>query len=216
MIIHVTHLHNAPTDRHKRAYASWKKIPEIKTIHQQFYGRSSRDIGDARLLPYFKDLINYAMRHCGKLDDVILWCNDDVQLDPNIVAWCNNAVVDCGALSMRRHEPGIITTHMGRELFGFRSDWIRSRIDKIPDFIIGSPFFDLIIAAFIRKESGYNSTIENMLDDIDFCDSKCRFAIHEPHPSSWAGPNEHKYPANIYNKRLAKEWCRRNMPSLKL
>ncbi len=185
-------------------------------VSAPIYSRNACGIGDPRMLPYLKDIINRGRDLASWSDDVVLWCNDDVQLDPRIVGWCYSKVIKAGAMSMRRTEPGKPRDHMGRELFAFTGAWLDENWDKIPDFILGCPFFDLILAAIIRKERGIDSTTNNLKIDYPVADAEERYAIHEPHLSSWSGVHEHTFPANIHNKKLAKEWCAAHMPSLKL
>lgn len=215
MIFHVSHLNEKPISRHLLARSTWESLDMIG-IYPTEYPRTALDIGDPRRLPYLRSLLEAGMMQAMEESDIIMWCNDDVQLDPRIVDWCNTEVAARGALSMRRLEPGQPHIHMGRELFAFRYDWLLKNLHRIPDFIIGCPFFDLVIAAKIRKRVGFISTIYNMTEDMPGCDATERYAIHEAHESSWAGKNEHVFPANLHNKKLAKKWCMENMPSLQL
>jgi hypothetical protein len=88
--------------------------------------------------------------------------------------------------------------------------------DNIPDFLLGAPFWDLCLAAIIRKDRGINTTKENLNLDFFPCETTHRYALHEDHASSWAGENEYVYPANKRNRALFEDYCRTQMPSLKI
>jgi hypothetical protein len=205
------------TERHKRARATWETVYE-KGVTSAWanvddFDRNALSLGDTRKLPFFKDLFRVALVHAGP-GDVIIWTNGDNGLDPRIIDWAWGHLWVNDAASMRRpDEPGV---HVGRDLFGFRAEWLAEHIDIFPDFICGAPLFDIVIAAIIRKYHGINSTLQNMGQDIMPAETSDRFVLHEPHISSWAGPEEHTRPGNIYNRRLAREWAAANMPGLRL
>jgi hypothetical protein len=226
-VVLVTYLNSKPTARHQRAEDQRMKLCQehevvILRMTEPPEGRSSKNMGDRRNLPYLKDLLRVGLDFCQENNpspsDVIVWTNDDVMIDPRLIPYCRSVVRMIGATSMRRIEPGDDpkNPHMGRELFCFTKKWLDDNLDTIPDFIIGGPFFDLVMAALIRKQRGIESTVENMKEDIYPCDCEHRYAFHDPHPSSWAGAEEHTLPANLHNRTLARKWCSENMPSLKL
>lgn len=144
----------------------------------------------------------------------MIFQNSDVALEPNAIREMRRHAALFGAFSMRRKEPGQSYVHIGREVFGFRSDWLESHIDQIPEFYMGAPYFDLVMAALIRKERGVVSTVENMATDFYPCEMEAGPAIHEPHASSWAGDQEYTLPANQVNRLEAAKWCAANCPSL--
>lgn len=179
--------------------------------NQDQYIRDARQVGDPRKLPFIKDVFNRGLAAVKGKSDVIIWTNDDVGLDTGIIDWCYNVESD-GAASMRRNESG----HVGRDLFGFTKKWLEDNLAAIPDFIHGAPCWDLVLAAIIRKNHGIKSDLTNLGVDIWPAETPDRYALHESHPSAWAGSNENKYPANLWNQRLARAWTAKYMPSLKL
>jgi hypothetical protein len=206
-IVHTVHMWG-DSPRHKRAQGTWQYIygQGVKPLHLSEYVRDSRSLGDSRQLPYLKEVLRRGMAACKKDLDVVLWTNDDIGLDPGIVEWCMESVVADGALSMRRNESG----HMGRDLFAFTKGWLNNHFQSIPDFVLGCPCFDLALAAQIRKFHGIKSTMDNFVLDIWPAETPHRYALHENHPSSWAGEKEHIYKANLHNKKLANDYFRRN------
>ena len=212
-IVHAVHIFGT-SQRHKNAQLSWSRLymQGVVPAHTSGYPRDAYNtIGDSRHLPYLRDIIWNGWL-LAKDDGVVIWTNDDIGLGAGIVDWVNGFVVQRGAMSMRRDESG----HVGRDLFAFTSKWLKDNLDSIPDFIQGAPCFDLVLAALIRKQHGIESTLGNLTQDIEPSESPHRLALHAPHPSEWAGAMEYKHPANLWNKKLAVEWCNKNMPSLQL
>jgi hypothetical protein len=212
-LIHIVDLFGK-TPRHKRAQATWDYVyaQGVVPVHVTDYKRDATGIGDPRKLPYLKDVLERGIQNARHDLDVIIWTNDDVGFDAAIVEWARDAVVADGAMSMRRNESG----HIGRDLFAFTAKWLKDNFDKIPDYIQGAPCFDLALAAQIRKFYGIFSTLENLHQDIWPAETVHRYALHEPHPSEWAGANENTYKANLWNKKLANEWFAQNNPQIRL
>lgn len=202
-IIHVVNTFGN-TDRHKRAQSTWDYVyaQGVLPVHVTDLPRDATSVGDPRKLPYLKDILQRGLDAAKGPDDKIIWTNDDVGLDTGIVEWVNECVWADGALSMRRNESG----HIGRDLFAFTSAWLKKFWDEIPDYIQGAPCFDLALAAQIRRYHGIMSTLENLHIDIWPAETPHRYALHEAHPSEWAGVNEHTYKANLWNKKLANAW----------
>lgn len=181
------------TPRHVKAYRSWKKLLErgILPAFRTEYDRSFEG------LPYLKDILQVALDQMGD-DDVVVWCNSDVELRPEIIDWAKNHVGTYGAATMRRNEGG----HVGRELIALRGDCLRKHWDEIPDYCIGAPVFDIGMAAFIREKVGVKTTLDNLSWDFFHCDAPQRYALHEPHESSW---RDDSAPA-LYNRGLFDKW----------
>lgn len=187
------------TERHQRARASWATCYEAGMIPApaHHFARSARDIGDEKALPYLQDILAPARELAGD-DDVIVWTNDDVTLDPRIVSWAGGNAGAYGAATMRRDEPG----HCGRELFAFTKRWLVET--KLPDFLIGTHQFDLAVAAIVRHRRGIWSNLRNIGTDFYPCDTSERFALHEPHKNEWESRTEH--PSGRHNAALFSDW----------
>jgi len=150
-------------------------------------------------------------------DNVVIWSNSDTIFRPRVWTDMVRHVAIWGACSIRRIETdGRKEPHMGRDVFVFRADWLRDHMPEIPDFLLGAPCFDLVLAALIRKARGIPSNKENLHHDIFPCEMPAGLVLHEPHESSWAGANEHTLPANEWNRRLARDWTQKNCPTLKI
>jgi hypothetical protein len=128
--------------------------------------------------------------------DTIVWTNDDVEiLNLDLVV---DHVRRFGAVGIRRD-----TAHIGRELFAFRWDWLADRLHNFPDCVVASPWFDLAVAAWIRRQFGWVSTMDNLGKDLYPCEIPNDGILHHPdHPSSWTGSME--APASKWNERIFK------------
>lgn len=177
--------------RHKEALKSQKKAFQI-LLSAEGLPRTAQAIGDPRPLPMLKEMLNKAIRF-SRGRDMIVWTNDDVKiLDLGPV---KNHVAKFGAVGIRR-DPA----HMGRELFAFRWDWLADRIFHFPDCAVAAPWFDLAVAAWIRKQFGWTTTFENLSQDFYPCEIPNNgIFIHPDHPSSWVGEKE-RYPAANWNR----------------
>jgi hypothetical protein len=157
--------------------------------------RTAKAIGNERQLPMLKDMMGRAVMFASGRD-IVIWTNDDVEiLDLSPVV---NHVGKFGAVGVRR-DP----THIGRELFAFRWDWLADRLYNFPDCVVASPWFDLAVAAWIRRQFGWVSTMDNLLQDrypAEIPNENILF--HPPHESSWTGSM--KTPASLWNERILK------------
>jgi hypothetical protein len=188
-VVHACHTHGK-TERHRRAQATWDAACEGEQIikfHQESWHRTADQIGDPRSVPSVRDILEAACDKAMSGDDVVIFHNSDVALEPGSIAKMRRHASIFGAFTMRRVEPGANYVHIGRELFGFRVDWLRRHLADIPDFWIASPYFDIVLAALIRKERGIITTKQNLAIDFYPCEMSAGMAIHEAHTSNWSG-----------------------------
>lgn len=198
------------TERHERAKASWVVASLEGAPNACSFGRSARDIGDPRALPYFKDVLSTGMCD-ARDDDVILWTNDDICVLPGLVPYLRRNVSLFGAISMRRD-----ATHMGRDLFAFTAGWLRRYWSELPDYIQGASDFDLGVASMIRAKRGIVTCLENLSVDFYPCDAAERLYTHDEHPSEWnRTPDWALAPSVRHNRRLFRDWAERHCPEIK-
>lgn len=180
--------------RHREAFKSQKAHFDHMLTADNIL-RTAQSIGDRRPLPMLKEMLAKALKFTrGR--DIIVWTNDDVQIINlhKVVEHCRKF----GAVGVRR-DPA----HIGRELFAFRWDWLADRIYNFPDCVVASPWFDLAVAAWIRRQFGWVSTMDNLIEDrypAEIPNEKILY--HPDHPSSWTGSMEQ--PASKWNERLWK------------
>jgi hypothetical protein len=193
------------SERHKRAQASWGRIGAERVSFDR-YGRTAKDIGDRRELPYLKDLLQLALDRSAP-HDIIAWTGDDVAVSEGTEAWLRLNVGRFGAVSARRD-----IAHVGRDLFAFRADWLRQHWQEIPDVIIGAPDFDMGLAALIRAKRGLRSSLANLSIDFPGCEPKGAGISHEPHRSEWLVPGYEREPAVKHNRGVIVSWASRHAP----
>jgi hypothetical protein len=180
--------------RHREAFKSQKAHFDHMLTAENIL-RNANNIGDRRPLPMLKEMLAKALKFT-KGRDIIVWTNDDVQIINlhKVVEHCRRF----GAVGVRR-DPA----HIGRELFAFRWDWLADRIYNFPDCAVASPWFDLAVAAWIRRQFGWVSTMDNLIEDrypAEIPNEKILY--HQDHPSSWTGSMER--PASKWNERIFK------------
>jgi len=180
--------------RHREAFKS-QEMAFDNLLTTSNLPRTAREIGDSRPLPMLKEMMGKAVKFASGRD-VIVWTNDDVEiLNLDLVV---AHVRRFGAVGVRR-DPA----HIGRELFAFRWDWLADRLYNFPDCIVASPWFDLAVAAWIRRQFGWVSTMDNLGKDLYPCEIPNDGILHHPdHPSSWTGSME--APASKWNERIFK------------
>jgi hypothetical protein len=180
--------------RHQEAFKS-QKLAFDHILGCDNLPRTAQAIGNERPLPMLREMMGKALKFASGRD-IIVWTNDDVEirdLGPVI-----NHVRRFGAVGVRR-DP----THTGRELFAFRWDWLADRFYNFPDCVTASPWFDLVVAAWIRRQFGWVSTMDNLLQDrypAEIPNENILF--HPDHESSWK--KSMKDPASLWNERILK------------
>ena len=180
--------------RHREAFKSQKAHFDHMLTADNIH-RTANNIGDRRPLPMLKEMLAKALKFT-KGRDIIVWTNDDVQIINlhKVVEHCRRF----GAVGVRR-DPN----HIGRELFAFRWDWLADRIYNFPDCAVASPWFDLAVAAWIRRQFGWVSTMDNLIVDrypAEIPNEK--ILHHQDHPSSWTDSMDR--PASKWNERIFK------------
>jgi hypothetical protein len=180
--------------RHREAFKS-QETAFNHLLTTKSIARTAKEIGDSRPLPMLKEMMGKAVKFASGRD-IIVWTNDDVSiLDLTPVV---NHVRKFGAVGVRR-DPD----HIGRELFAFRWDWLADRLYNFPDCAVASPWFDLAVAAWIRRQFGWFSDMDNLGKDLYPCEiPNDAILYHPPHPSSWTGSME--APASKWNERIFK------------
>jgi len=205
------------TDRHKRAQESWVPLYNAGSLipfRVAKYPRNAKDaLGDPRELPFMKDLLAAAVNHADQ-DDIVIWTNDDITLADTLPEWAGGYVTRNQATSMRRIEPSMNYTHIGRDMMAFKVSWLRKWWDEIPDYILGASDFDLGMAAFIRHKHGIKSHLSNMGVDLPPADAPARLIAHEPHKGAWEYPVLTQIPSTRWNRKQFMNWAFKHQPTM--
>ncbi len=167
-------------DRHQRALATH---PE-----EAIYARHD-------WIPTTKELLLHGL-NANK--DVVVFSNDDVTFPPGALdkIMRHAQKFDFGC-SRRPRNP----VHCGREIFWFRSDWLREHFSELPNPYWSVQKPDLILCRWLRHLKGIPTTLENL--DYDMCPADVPDIIfHEEHASHWATPEIQNSKEGQFNEML--------------
>lgn len=189
-------------DRHYTAYLSWKKLRDRGMIccYWGRVGQEMFDDGNGRLLPFLKDVLHPAIQK-AKDHDIILWCNSDIELKPEIMDYAIDHCSIYVAASFRRDD-----AHIGRDGFAFSKKWLNDNWDELGDYVLGAPVFDLAIASLIKYKLGIIPTLSNSTTDFHPADSDRRYLKHQNHTEGWSDGS----PAAIHNSAIFNNWLQAN------
>jgi hypothetical protein len=167
-------------NRHQRAMATHPP----GTIHAEFDHR-----------PRVKELLRLAL---DKGKDGVIFTNDDVTFQPDTIDRIKRHLFlwDYGC-SRRPRDP----VHIGREIFFFRSDWLRAHWEEMPDPYWSVQKPDLILARWMRQLRGIPTTMRNLNYDFPPVEIPAGLITHEDHPSHWVGETESSKEGR-YNEQL--------------
>ena len=169
-------------ERHKRAMATHPK----DTTYAVFDHR-----------PKFKELLSEAP--LALEEDGIVFTNDDVTFLPDTLDRIKKHLSkwDFGC-SRRPRDP----VHIGREIFFFRTDWLKSHWNEMPDLYWSVQKCDLILVRWLRKLLGIPTTLENLNYDFAPVEVPAGLITHEDHPSHWANPTNENSMEGQHNENL--------------
>lgn len=183
--------------RHEEAFKAQSEVFGERLLRPHKECKTAKEIGDDKPLPSLKSMLLHALMFAQNRD-IIFWTNDDV-IPLDIWPMVNRARV-FGACSSRR-DPA----HIGREMIAFRWDWLADRIHNFPECFVAAPWFDLAVAAWIRKQGGFISTLDNLKDDIyPFEIANEGLFVHPDHKSGWGLDS----PAAKWNEKIYTELVR--------
>lgn len=237
-IFHVYEQHREPlpseANRKGVAQSSWRALYQqgvIPVPYGEPYKRDASSFGERRRLPFLKDCLQAALDRAAA-HDIIFFTNDDNWLHPDLPEALRFHVSLYDCCSSQRCEfrsrpmpPPTASVaefastgqpHMGRDLFAFTAKWLRDRWKHIPDFVLGASEFDLCIASIIRLHFQIKSDRRNLEQCIFPAELPRGYVSHQFHPPLWNMPNYcNTAPAQLYNRRLFKDWALENAPHLK-
>lgn len=206
-----------------RALHSWVRLPGVHMAHLWKYPRTSAAVGDARNLPYLKDILAAAMARADN-SDIIMLTNDDTILHPAIVPLLKTRIVNTPLSSFRLNfktgnaipidkpvaDYGSKSKDLGRDLFAFTKRWLTEHWENIPDFLLGELEWDLVLAILIRQFHGVESTTANLNYVQLACELPLGYVWHEIHARKWNSSATETSPAKSWNRQLAMRWCELN------
>lgn len=151
---------------------------------------------DARRLPYIKDILDIGYSKCLNDNDIILYTNVDIGLIEDFEGFPNQNffLVRKDVRDIRKYTKSDLQkmAHhpwLSSDSFGVTKKWYRENRDIIPDFIIGSPSWDI---AFIFLTDGVR------IDDVSF------HTVHgEPKWGTNIRDSFHSYNKNLFYRLLS-------------
>lgn len=191
------------TVRHKAARKTWDQFDVV--LASTKWRRNATMIGNARPLPFVKDLLERALS-VAETGDVVFLSNSDTQLS-NVDRVAHHAH-RFGAVSIRRDERNG-EKHIGRELYAFSASYLRDNLQAMPDVVGAMPWVDLCLARYIRstmriRTTGAPKTVwseSNLWQDFFPSELPPGPAYHPAHSSSWNSVEEQKTPAYRWNSQ---------------
>ena len=144
--------------------ASWNKsnITNIPISD----GQLNRNLGH---LPFLKDLLDIGFSHCQNDDDIILYTNSDIGVVsgeinlPNENFFCiRKQVSELKEYTSEELENISYELSINCDVFGITKKWYADNRNKIPDFLIGSPYWDIALVILLKAKR-----INNLIYHID-------------------------------------------------
>lgn len=233
-IYHAVEMHHWPAGvdagRRRRAQESWPETlyaQGVVPVHYREYNRDATIIGDARKLPFLLDVIEPALNQCKDGNDIVLFSNDDIVFHKDFVRAVRQHIAIWDVCTAHRcecdHRFDLNLTpdewlaqsrpHIGRDVFAAKASWLHSMWGHLPDACLGSPFWDLHLAAIVRRSKGFILTRQNLETVFPGCELQKGYVYHEAHENQW-GKLPANSPAHQHNAMLFKEWSAIHLPGL--
>lgn len=160
-------------------------------------------IHDDRPMPFWRDLIDYALQQEPRDHDIIALTNSDSCFVPGLTGWVLDTVARHGAAYTHRwdfhkkltvplaHEAAVRRGewYPGSDAFFFTPEWWRAHGEEYPDMILGREQNDEILRQLIKRHGGVEIPAA---------------IYHEKHASHWEHHGRRQTSnGNRYNQKLA-------------
>lgn len=179
-----------PTDPDtiRRQDAAWATWPLLKArMHTHSGGRTSKDFGDAKAMPFVRDMITAAMR--SGTEDIIVISNNDIKFDERLRDAILESCREYGCYWAYRVQVFGGPTDEGADVFAFTRCWWHMHQHLFPDFLLGYFWWDDILVRIMRWSG---------------CPEQKRLYYHESHAGG-GGSREHTA-GGRHNDKLARQW----------
>lgn len=190
--------------RHDEARRSWEHLYERKELIACPVTRFSRTAktvlgGQARELPFLKDVLWPALERAGD-QDAVLFCNDDDILHPELIAQVRKHLERNAFGCVRRidvsknfdYSASIIQhyhsflQHPGRDVFVFKAGWLRQHWHELPDFLTGASRWDFFLGVWFRRCRGITAARSNLfMAELPGVELRHGGVFHVGHPAHW-------------------------------
>lgn len=204
---------NAETHRRmKLALSSWDQEADwsgrwIDCQVKRVARDSSSVYGEAGAAPFYRDVIDEALKLC-RPQDVVVLSNSDVGVTPGFTGWLVDALIRSGAAFTHRWDSDVklheiprsedqvakLKWYPGSDCWAFTVSWWRMHGWQFPDMVMGREAGDMVLRHVVKLGHGV----------------EIPYAIwHEKHPSYWEHwGHKDSLPANLQNRVLATEFLR--------
>lgn len=205
-----------------RSWIALYMTGDVVPCHIWKFERDARGIGDARNLPYMRDILEAGLRMSTSDSDIIMLTNDDSVLHPELPQKLFDKIqkfVTCVCAGRLNYKEGESPTFLpeskmptesddiGRDAFAFRASWLRKNFSGLPDMFLGEAQFDIVLASMIRRFNNIPPTLESRPRCVDKCELRFGYVQHQMHERGWMmGPT----PAQKHNLREAVRWYEQN------
>lgn len=216
LVFHTFEVHGKLDARSARAQESWSETGWTMVPFEHYPRDSRRVLGDARSLPYIRDMIAHSLDRCA-YNDILVLTNSDIRLEPGIDQELRSIMRRCVMATGRRIDLDPEQVHCGRDLVAWKAGWLRLNIDTVQELILGASNWDNWAWREARRlfGKGYFGNIDEHRPDhvsqieceVDYNKKLIR---HERHAAYWI--SNKKSPSEVFNRLALEGWKRRNLP----
>lgn len=196
-------------ERYARAEKTWWQLygasdGMIREAHSNRYRRTAKDIGDARDVPFIKDVIEVGMKRAST-DDAIMLTNGDSQIVADAGDWIFEKLLSVGCCWSSRRD--MLKIHrvwlkqqdimdrgesfVGVDLVAFTVKWWTENQGLYPDLLLGYEGWDWCF----KFQMGAEAEVPPLV-------------YHEVHQEPYWHRHRRMAPGQIHNRRLCNEWAK--------
>lgn len=177
--------------RQNEAYETWPLLGARMFSHEPPVHRTSASVGDPRMMPFVRDMIDGAFK--SGTEDILVITNNDIKFDPELRQDIIESCKDWGCWWAYRTEFHGAKTDNGADVFAMTRKWWKIHQHLFPDLLLGYWWWDDIMCR-IMVWSG--------------CHEQKRLYYHEPHAG--ASPTRQHAPGAVHNDAVAMQWLRQH------
>lgn len=192
-LVHSAYIPGDPDTKRRNdvAMKTWPLLGAKVLPFQNPPNRTSANVGDARRVPFVKDMIDTAFH--GH-DGIVVITNNDIKFDPELAQDIRESCRDWGCWWAYRTEQKDGQTDNGADVFAMTRKWWAIHNHLMPDMLLGYHWWDDVLLRLMIWSG---------------CHEQRRLYYHEPHPAS-ASPTRTTTPGHRHNETLAMQWLKQH------
>lgn len=194
VLVHSAYTPSDPDTRRRNdvAMKTWPLLgAKILPFHNPPH-RTSANVGDARRVPFVKDMIDTAL---SSHDGIVVITNNDIKFDPELAQDIRESCRDWGCWWSYRTEHKDGPTDNGADVFAMTRKWWAIHNHLMPDMLLGYWSWDDVLVRLMIWSG---------------CHEQRRLYYHEAHPAS-ASPTRTSTPGHRHNETLMQQWCKQHL-----